>query len=102
MTAIDDVLWCVEADSVGATPETLLSIVGTDFQVRSEGWKDLAARPICTNCHARLDYGFQFLEKSVQLSVRLPPVEPKRLSQIAKEAPADLQELVELVAGAEP
>ncbi|MBS1121507.1 MAG: hypothetical protein H6Q90_3735 [Deltaproteobacteria bacterium] len=60
MTAIDDVLWCIDPDSVGASPETLLSIVGADLQIKSEGWKDLAARPICTNCHARLDYGFQF------------------------------------------
>jgi hypothetical protein len=60
MTGIYDVLWCIEADSVGATPETLLSIVGADLQIRSDGWKDLAARPICTNCHARLDYGLQF------------------------------------------
>ncbi|MBS1118477.1 MAG: hypothetical protein H6Q90_705 [Deltaproteobacteria bacterium] len=60
MTSIDDVLWCIDPDSVGASPETLLSIVGADLQIKSEGWKDLAARPICTNCHARLDYGFQF------------------------------------------
>jgi hypothetical protein len=60
MTAIYDVLWCVEADSVGATPESLLAIAGADLQIKSDGWKELAARPICTNCHARLDYGFQF------------------------------------------
>jgi mono/diheme cytochrome c family protein len=60
MTIIDDILWCVEADSVGATPESLLSIVGADLQIKSDGWRDLAARPICTNCHARLDYGLQF------------------------------------------
>jgi len=60
MTTIEDVLWCIEADSVGATPETLLSIVGADLQIKSDGWRDLAGRPICTNCHARLDYGFQF------------------------------------------
>jgi hypothetical protein len=60
MTAIYDALWCIEADSVGATPETLLSITGADLQLKNDGWKELAARPICTNCHARLDYGFQF------------------------------------------
>jgi hypothetical protein len=57
---IYDVLWCVEADSVGATPETLLAIQGGDLELKSAGWQELAARPICTNCHARLDYGMQF------------------------------------------
>jgi hypothetical protein len=60
MTAIYDVLYCVDPDSVGATPETLLSIKGADLQIKSDGWRDLAGRPICTNCHARLDFGFQF------------------------------------------
>lgn len=60
MTAIYDVLWCIGADSVGATPEALLSIVGADLQFESAGWRDLAGRPICTSCHARLDYGLQF------------------------------------------
>ncbi|MBS1117888.1 MAG: hypothetical protein H6Q90_116 [Deltaproteobacteria bacterium] len=60
MTAIYDVLWCMDPDSVGASPESLLSIVGADLQIKSDGWEKLAARPVCTNCHARLDYGFQF------------------------------------------
>jgi hypothetical protein len=60
MTAIYDALWCIEADSVGATPEGLLAITGADLQIKNDGWQELAARPICTNCHARLDYGFQF------------------------------------------
>jgi hypothetical protein len=60
MTIIDDILWCVEPDSVGATPEAVLDIAGADLQLKSDGWRDLAARPICTSCHARLDYGMQF------------------------------------------
>lgn len=60
MTAIYDVLWCMDAESKGATPEAVLSIAGSDLQIKSAGWKELAARPICTSCHARLDYGFQF------------------------------------------
>ena len=60
MAVIYDVVWCVEADSVGATPETLLAIQGGDLELKSAGWQELAARPICTNCHARLDYGMQF------------------------------------------
>lgn len=60
MTAIYDLLWCMEPDSLGAAPETLLTIQGANFQIGSDGWEDLAKRPICTSCHARLDYGFQF------------------------------------------
>jgi hypothetical protein len=63
MTAISDVLWCIDPDSVGASPESALSVAaksGANLQLSSDGWKDLAARPVCTNCHARLDYGFQF------------------------------------------
>jgi hypothetical protein len=60
MTYIYDVTWCAEADSFGATPEALLAIKSADIQIQSAGWRDLAARPLCTNCHARLDYGLQF------------------------------------------
>jgi hypothetical protein len=60
MVAMYDVLWCIDADSVGATPEGLLSITGADLQIKNDGWRELAARPLCTNCHARLDYGLQF------------------------------------------
>ena len=57
-----DVMWCVKPDSAGATPEALLSIHGANLQISNDGWKELAARPICTNCHARLDYGMQFFQ----------------------------------------
>jgi hypothetical protein len=61
MSVIYDLLWCIDPDSAGATPQSLLSIKSTpDFQVKSAGWKELAARPLCSNCHARLDYGLQF------------------------------------------
>jgi hypothetical protein len=61
MNVIYDVLWCSEGNSVGATPEALLALhTGGDLEIQSAGWKELAARPICTNCHARLDYGMQF------------------------------------------
>ncbi len=60
MTAIYDVMWCVDVKSIGATPEQMLSIAGGDLQLKSSGWQELAARPICTTCHARLDYGQQF------------------------------------------
>jgi len=60
MTYVYDVAWCMEADSFGATPEALLAIKSPDIQIQSAGWHELAARPLCTNCHARLDYGLQF------------------------------------------
>jgi hypothetical protein len=61
MAVFYDLLWCEEPDSVGATPESVISIAGSSLQHDTSGWKDLAARPLCTNCHARLDYGMQFL-----------------------------------------
>lgn len=60
MSIIYDPLWCAEPDSVGATPEALISITNGNLQFDSAGWHQLAAKPLCTNCHARLDYGMQF------------------------------------------
>lgn len=60
MSIIYDPLWCAEPDSVGATPEALISITNGNLQFDSAGWQQLAAKPLCTNCHARLDYGMQF------------------------------------------
>jgi mono/diheme cytochrome c family protein len=52
-------LWCIVPKSSKASTETVLSLGATDLR-DGEGWKKLAAMPICTNCHARLDYGMQF------------------------------------------
>jgi hypothetical protein len=60
MSILYDPLWCVEPDSVGATPEGLIGITNGNLQFDSAGWRQLAAKPLCTNCHARLDYGMQF------------------------------------------
>lgn len=60
MSIIYDPLWCAEPDSVGATPEALIAITNGNLQFDSAGWHQLAAKPLCTNCHARLDYGMQF------------------------------------------
>jgi hypothetical protein len=65
MTTFYDLLWCMEADSAGATPEGIAAIAktqGTSLQLAQDGWKELAARTPCTNCHARLDYGNQFFQ----------------------------------------
>jgi cytochrome c553 len=53
-------LWCIEPDSAHVTTEGVLALGEADIQ-RGDGWQKLAAMPICTNCHARLDYGMQFL-----------------------------------------
>ena len=52
-------LWCVEAQSTGVTAEQIVKLGSPDLRV-GDGWKQLAAMPICTSCHARIDYGMQF------------------------------------------
>jgi hypothetical protein len=72
MTTIYDLLYCDEPDSAGATPELVTQIArgGVSFQISQDHWKELAARPICTNCHARLDYGLQFFHGFENVHVR--------------------------------
>lgn len=75
MTTIYDVMYCDEPDSAGATPELVSKIAGgsqgsASFQISQDHWKELAGRPICTNCHARLDYGLQFFHGFDNVEVR--------------------------------
>lgn len=60
MAAFYDLMWCAEQGAAGATPEAMMSLKGNNLQVDSSGWEELAQRTLCTNCHARLDYGMQF------------------------------------------
>lgn len=60
MRAIYETAWCATDSAPGALPEDLLSLHTPDLGAEAGGWKELAARPICTACHARLDYGIQF------------------------------------------
>jgi hypothetical protein len=54
-------LWCTGASSNGATVHNVLDLGVASFQGgKNEGWQRLASQPICTDCHARTDYGFQF------------------------------------------
>jgi hypothetical protein len=60
-------MWCVQPFSSHVTTDAVLS-VGTrhvDIGGRPQGsestWDELAKRPFCTDCHARMDYGRQFL-----------------------------------------
>lgn len=56
-----EVLWCTLRNPFGATTEKVLEInaAGNNFFAH-DSWSKLAHTPLCTNCHARLDYGFQF------------------------------------------
>lgn len=54
-----EVLWCTEISSSKVSTHELLSIDAVNLRV-GEGWEKLAAMPVCTTCHARLDYGMQF------------------------------------------
>lgn len=53
-------MWCTGESAPGAAPEDVLSLHTSNLSTFNEAWQELAARPICTNCHARLDYGNQF------------------------------------------
>lgn len=54
-----DALWCTGQASSGVTTEAVLGLDVVDLRA-GDGWRQLAAMPICTDCHARLDYGMQF------------------------------------------
>ena len=52
-------IWCARTSSSGVTTERVLGLDVVDLRV-GDGWQQLAAMDICTDCHARLDYGMQF------------------------------------------
>ena len=54
-----DYLWCSGVSSSGVTTEAVMQLKVADLRV-GDGWKELASMNICTDCHARLDYGMQF------------------------------------------
>lgn len=54
-----DFLWCARTSSSGVTTERVLGLGVVDLRV-GDGWQQLASMDICTDCHARLDYGMQF------------------------------------------
>ncbi|MEJ7596921.1 MAG: hypothetical protein WKG01_03340 [Kofleriaceae bacterium] len=57
-----DTLWCEDQDSLRVKTATVLEVADQlKGNLRSHvGWEELAARPLCTTCHARIDYGVQF------------------------------------------
>ena len=54
-----ELMWCKPPESVGVDAEQVFALGVTDLR-EGDGWKKLAAMPVCTDCHARLDYGMQF------------------------------------------
>jgi hypothetical protein len=56
-----DWLWCTGVQSAHVTTDAVLGLDVVDLRVGG-GWKKLASMKICTDCHARLDYGMQFFQ----------------------------------------
>lgn len=54
-----DYLWCAGVSRSNVNTDAILALKKVDLRV-GDGWKDLAAMNVCTDCHARLDYGMQF------------------------------------------
>ncbi|MCB9528084.1 MAG: hypothetical protein H6701_06750 [Myxococcales bacterium] len=52
-------LWCSEPTRSNVTTEAVMKLGKVDLRV-GDGWRQLAAMDVCTDCHARLDYGMQF------------------------------------------
>jgi len=60
--AIFEMMWCEGRNSFGATTRQVLELNrhSANLAFVHDSWRRLAQTPICTGCHARLDYGFQF------------------------------------------
>lgn len=57
MRILYELLWCAEISAPGALPEHLLTLSTPNLATASS---ELSSRPICTNCHARLDSAMEF------------------------------------------
>ena len=56
-----EMMWCNLRNSFGATTHKVLELNTTgNIAFVHDSWEKLAHTELCTNCHARLDYGFQF------------------------------------------
>jgi hypothetical protein len=54
-----NLVWCNPENSVNVDTAQVLALGTTNLR-EGDGWRKLAEMPICTDCHARLDYGGQF------------------------------------------
>jgi cytochrome c553 len=71
-----DILWCAGVKSSHVTADAVNGLKALDLR-QGEGWRDLAKMPVCTDCHARLDYGVQFFA-GYQSVIHAVDVEPSR------------------------
>ncbi|MCP4448338.1 MAG: hypothetical protein GY811_23810 [Myxococcales bacterium] len=56
-----EIMWCEGRDSIGATTEKIFEVSeNANLAFTHDSWERLANTEVCTKCHARLDYGFQF------------------------------------------
>ena len=68
--------WCTTTGSFGVTSDQFRDLMGQHANIRSEnaGWKELAAAPGCSECHARMDYGAQFMLAYPALGKSVTPI----------------------------
>lgn len=59
MRNYSEYLWCAGVASSRVTTESVMALKVVDLRV-GDGWRQLASMEVCTDCHARLDYGMQF------------------------------------------
>lgn len=59
MRELYELLWCKAPESSHVDAQAIWSLGVTDLR-DGKGWQRLAAMPVCTRCHARLDHGAQF------------------------------------------
>lgn len=60
MYVLSELLFCTVRPPFGATTERVLEVGAENLQLDTAGWELLAKRELCTDCHARLDYGVRF------------------------------------------
>ena len=54
-------LWCANVSGSAVTTDKVLGLDVVDLR-EGDGWQQLASMDVCTDCHARLDYGMQFFQ----------------------------------------
>lgn len=58
---IFEIMWCAGRNSFGATTQKIFEVSqSANLAFVHDSWQKLAHMEFCTNCHARLDYGFQY------------------------------------------
>jgi ketosteroid isomerase-like protein len=62
MRTVQQSMWCAAIDNSHVDSLALFeAAVGGNANLRGgDGWKRLANHPVCSSCHARMDYGWQF------------------------------------------